>query len=162
METRNYETVFITSPQTPDQKIQEINARNQQIIENYKGKVLHLDDWGKKRMAYPIRKEPKGHYFCLTYKADNACVAEIERNMRINEEVFRFITVKISEKVDPMQAIEAYKRKLEAHAKREKERAERDAEKSAERSARFRPRHDVPDEMPEAIEPEIPELAEEE
>ena len=140
METRNYETVFITNPHAPEAKVGEINTRNQQIIESFSGKVLHLDDWGKKKMAYAINKEPKGHYFCLTYKADTKAVAELERNMRINEEVFRFITVKIDEKVDPMQAIEAYKRKLEAHAKREKERAERDAERQAERGQNFRPR----------------------
>jgi len=133
METRNYETVFIANPHAPDTKIQELNTRNQQIIEGMDGKVLYLDDWGKKKLAYPIRKEGKGHYFCLTYKANTKAVAELERNMRINEDVFRFLTVKIDEKVDPMAAIEAYKRKLEAHAKREKERAERDAERSADR-----------------------------
>ena len=109
METRNYETVFIANPHAPDQKIQDINTRNQQIIESLDGKILNLDDWGKKKMAYAIRKEPKGHYFCLTYKANNKAVAELERNMRINEEIFRFLTVKIDDKVDPMAAIEAYK-----------------------------------------------------
>lgn len=134
-ETRNYETIFIANPGAPEAKLSEINARNQQIIESYQGKVLNLDDWGKKKMAYPIRKESKGHYYCLTYKADNKCVAELERNMRINEEVFRFLTVKLDEKVDPMAAIEQYKKRLEAHAKREKERAERDAERHAEKAA---------------------------
>jgi small subunit ribosomal protein S6 len=134
METRNYETVFIANPHTPDAKVQELNAKNQQIIESYSGKVLNLDDWGKKKMAYHIQKEPKGHYFCLTYTANTKAVAELERAMRINEDVFRFLTVKIDEKVDPMAAIEAYKRKLEAHAKREKERAERDAERNADRA----------------------------
>ncbi len=157
METRNYETVFIVNPGASDAKVAEVNTRNQQIIQSTKGKVLHLDDWGKKRMAYQINKELKGHYFCLTYEADTRCVAELERNMRINEDVFRFLTVKLDEKVDPMAAIEAYKRKLEAHAKREKERAERDAEKNAERAERgmtggggggfrggFKGRHDAP------------------
>jgi len=176
METRNYETVFIANPHAPDQKIQDINTRNQQIIESLEGKVLNLDDWGKKKMAYAIRKEAKGHYFCLTYKANNKAVAELERNMRINEEVFRFLTVKIDDKVDPMAAIEAYKRKLEAHAKREKERAERDAERNADRASfrgpdrrdggdrgdrgGFRPRHE---EAPiAALDIDVPDLSDEE
>jgi small subunit ribosomal protein S6 len=133
METRNYETVFIVNPHAPESKVQELNNRNQQIIDTYQGKVILLDDWGKKKMAYPIRKEAKGHYFCLTYSANTKAVAEIERNMRINEEIFRFLTVKIDEKVDPLAAIEFYKKKLEAHAKREKERAERDAERNSDR-----------------------------
>jgi small subunit ribosomal protein S6 len=133
METRNYETIFIVNPNAPETKVSEINTRNQQIVESSKGKVLHLDDWGKKKMAYHIEKEAKGHYFCLTYSADTKCVAEIERNLRINENIFRFLSVKIDEKVDPMAAIESYKKKLEAHAKREKERAERDAERNSDR-----------------------------
>ena len=171
METRNYETVFITSPNATEQRLSEINTKNQQIIESSQGKILHLDDWGKKKLAYPIRKEFKGHYFCLTYKADTKCVAELERNMRINEDVVRFLTVKIDEKVDPMAAIAAYKVRLEAHAKREKERAERDAERHAERAERgggrdggggFRPRGPRPERPPveapvEAIEPEMPD-----
>ncbi|MDZ4677266.1 MAG: 30S ribosomal protein S6 [Oligoflexia bacterium] len=135
METRNYETVFITNPNAAETKVQDIKNRNQQIIENHNGKILNLDDWGKKKMAYAINKEPKGHYFCLTYSANNECVAEIERNMRINEEIFRFLTVKIDDKVDPMAAIAAYKVRLESHAKREKERAERDAERNSDRGS---------------------------
>lgn len=122
--TRNYETVFITNPNAPENKVAEVHTRNKQIIENAKGKILNLDDWGKKKLTYPIRKELKGHYFCLTFNADTGCVAELERNLRLNEDIFRFLTVKIDEKVDPMQAIAAYKNKLEARAKREKERAE--------------------------------------
>ena len=75
METRNYETIFILNPNAPEARVGEVNARNQQIIESFNGKVLHLDDWGKKKMAYQINKEPKGHYFCLTYKANTECVS---------------------------------------------------------------------------------------
>jgi small subunit ribosomal protein S6 len=137
---RNYETVFIINPATPETRLKDLNAKTQQIIESFKGKVLHLDDWGKRKMAYAINKEPKGHYLCLTYTANNQCVAEIERNMRINEDIMRFLTVKIDDKVDPMAAIAAFKRRQEAHVKREKERAEHDAERAAaraERSERF-------------------------
>ena len=64
------------------------------------------------------------------------CKQKLSETCGSTKSVFRFLSVKIDEKVDPMQAIEAYKRKLEAHAKREKERAERDAEKHAERAER--------------------------
>lgn len=122
--TRNYETVFITNAAATEARLGEIHARNKNIIEKAKGKILNQDDWGKRKLSYPINKESKGHYFCLTYNADTSCVAELERNMRINEDVVRFLTVKIDEKVDPMQAIAAYKSKIEARARREKERAE--------------------------------------
>lgn len=131
MMTRNYETVFIASPALADARINEIKEKSRQVIEAHSGKVLNVDDWGKRRMSYPINKEFKGHYVCFTYSGDNGCVAELERNMRINEDIIRFLTIKIDEKVDPMTAIQEYKKRLEAHAKREKERAERDAEKMA-------------------------------
>jgi small subunit ribosomal protein S6 len=159
METRNYETVFILNPNTPESRVGETNTRNQQIIENFNGKILNLDDWGKKKMAFAINKEPKGHYFCLTYSANNQCVAEIERNLRINEDIFRFLTVKLDVKVDPMAAIQQYKLRLEAHARREKERAERDAERNAERGPRrpYRPHHEEAAPAPiEAAETEAP------
>lgn len=130
--TRNYETVFITNPNAAESRVSEIHNRNKSIIETAKGKILNLDDWGKRKMTYPINKEAKGHYFCLTFSADTTAVAELERNMRLNEDVFRFLTVKIDEKVDPMQAIAQYKSKLEARARREQERA---AEERARRQA---------------------------
>ncbi|MCC6278829.1 MAG: 30S ribosomal protein S6 [Oligoflexia bacterium] len=144
MQTRNYETVFITNPMAPEAKVSELKARVNQIIEASKGRVINWDDWGKRKMAYPIRKEHKGHYFCFTYSADNKGVAELERNLRINEDVFRFLTVKLDEKVDPLQAIQAFKTRLEAHAKREKERAERDAERAAQRAQVRRPEEYAP------------------
>lgn len=120
--TRNYETVFIVHPSATDQKLGDIKTRNQQIIENFQGKVVHVDDWGKKKLTYPIRKELKGHYFCLTYTANTSCVAELERNMRINEDIMRFITVKLDDKIDPLAGIAAFKSRLEAQARRERER----------------------------------------
>lgn len=165
MLTRNYETVYILSPNAPEQRIGDVNARNKQIIESSRGKVLNLDDWGKRKLAYTINKENKGHYFCLTYSADTNCVAELERNMRINEDVFRFLTVRLEEDVDPMEAIAAFKLRQEAHAKREKEKAERDAERGMDRRShdRFRPGPRVEKMVTEEItETEIdPDLGEE-
>jgi small subunit ribosomal protein S6 len=134
---RNYETVFITNPNTTEARLTELHNRTKQTIEASKGKILNLDDWGKRKLAYPIKKETKGHYYCLTYNADTACVAELERSMRINEDVVRFLTVKIDEKVDPMAAIMAYKNKLEARAKREKERAEEEQARRQQAAEEF-------------------------
>jgi small subunit ribosomal protein S6 len=132
---RNYEVVFITNPATSEARLTELHARNKQIIENAKGKILLLDDWGKRKLSFPIKKEMKGHYFCLTYSADTTCVAEMERNMRINEDVFRFLTVKIDEKIDPMVAIQEYKNKLEARARMQKERAEEEKRRRDEEAS---------------------------
>lgn len=129
---RNYETIYIANPSISDTRVAEINTRIKQVIEGAQGKLLNTDLWGKRKMAYPIQKENKGYYVYLTYSANNECVAEIERNLRINEDIFRFLTVKMEEGVDPMAAVAEYKKRLEAHARRERERAERDAERGAD------------------------------
>ncbi len=141
--TRNYETIFITNPNATEPRMVELHNKNKSIIEAAKGKLLNMDDWGKKKLTYPIQKELKGHYFCMTFNADTTAVAELERSMRINEDIFRFLTVKIDDKVDPMAAIAAYKGKLEARAKREKERAEEE---------KARRQQQVEEEVPESEE----------
>ena len=98
MMTRNYETIFIAKTSLMDARVAEIKEKTRQVIEAHKGKILNVDDWGKRRMSYPIQKEFKGHYICLTYSGDNGCVAELERNMRINEDIIRFVAVNVEDK----------------------------------------------------------------
>jgi small subunit ribosomal protein S6 len=56
---RNYETVFITNPNTTEARLTELHNRTKQTIEASKGKILNLDDWGKRKLAYSIKKEIK-------------------------------------------------------------------------------------------------------
>ena len=70
-----------------------------QIITDGKGKVVKNEYWGLRSLAYPINKANKGHYTMLGLECSHTALVEMERNMRINEDVIRFLTVKI-EKMD--------------------------------------------------------------
>lgn len=93
-----YETIVIVRPTLNDQEIAE-------LIENYRGilvregaEILHLADLGKKKLAYGIRHFQNGHYALYRYRAPAAAVRELERSLKINEDLLRFLTVKLEEK----------------------------------------------------------------
>ncbi len=87
-----YETVFIISPNVPDQEVNEIISSFEQVIGGGKGNLIQTDRWGKRRFAFPIKKFDEGNYILFFYEADGACVKELERKMRMNENVIRFLT----------------------------------------------------------------------
>lgn len=95
-----YETTFILSPEVTDDQKNTFLEKIKTIIKSHDGNVLSVEDWGRRRLAYPIRKESKGLYTYIVFTGNNALVAEIERNYRINEQVMRFLTVKLMDDFD--------------------------------------------------------------
>jgi len=97
---REYETTFILRPNTPNEGVAEVNARIRGIIEGMGGKILKVDNWGKRRLAYEVAKERKGIYLYWQYLAQPGTVEETERNLRMLDSVIRYLTVKVDENVD--------------------------------------------------------------
>jgi small subunit ribosomal protein S6 len=97
--SREYETVYILRPNTPNEGVAEVNARIKGIIEGMGGKVLKVDNWGKRRLAYEVAKERKGIYLYWQYLAQPGVVEETERNLRMLDSVIRYLTVKVDEDV---------------------------------------------------------------
>ena len=98
--SREYETVYILRPNTPNEGVAEVNARIKGIIEGMGGKVLKVDNWGKRRLAYEVAKERKGIYLYWQYLAQPGVVEETERNLRMLDSVIRYLTVKVDEDID--------------------------------------------------------------
>lgn len=71
-----------------------------QVIANQGGEVVRVDNWGLKNLAYRIKKNRKGHYVLLNISAPATAVAEYERVMRVNEDIIRYMTVKVDEFAD--------------------------------------------------------------
>lgn len=94
---REYETLMLFSPEMPGERLQEILAMISGIVERGGGKVLQEDDWGMRTLAYPVRKQTRGHYVRLEYAVPGEVIAEIERNLRIAEGVFKFVSVKLAD-----------------------------------------------------------------
>ncbi len=98
--SREYETTFILRPNTPNEGVAEVNTRIKGIIEGMGGKVIKVDNWGKRRLAYEVAKERKGIYLYWLYLAQPGVVEEAERNLRMLDSVIRYLTVKVDENVD--------------------------------------------------------------
>jgi small subunit ribosomal protein S6 len=97
---REYETIFILRPDTANDGVGSVNTRLRGIVENMGGKVLKVDNWGKRKLAYEVRKQLKGIYLYWRYLATSGTVEEIERNLRMLDSVIRYYSVKVDEDVD--------------------------------------------------------------
>ncbi len=98
---REYELTYIMRPSASSDQISEINSRVRRIVEEADGKVLRLDNWGKRKLAYEVSKEMKGIYLYWLFLADAGLIAEIERNLRMSDLVIRHFSVKVDEDVHP-------------------------------------------------------------
>jgi small subunit ribosomal protein S6 len=131
---REYETTFIVQPEISEEGCQELFSRVDSILERHGATRLLHDDQGKRKLAYEIRKFQKGRYVTTYYLDQGRAVAPLERQLRIEESVLRFLTVLRTEEVDDVEA-----RKAEAaeearvQAERARERAAREAEEERAR-----------------------------
>lgn len=96
---KRYETIFITPPDLPEEDQAEIEKKLRSTIASLNGDIIKLDDWGAKKLGYEIRKNSRGHYYLLDYLAAPALVREVERNLRLSDQILKFQTVKVSDKV---------------------------------------------------------------
>ena len=98
---REYETIFILRPDTNQEGITLVNTRVRSVIDQMGGKIMKLDNWGKRKLAYEIKKQLKGIYLYWQFLGSTGLVEEIERNLHILDSVIRYYTVKVDEDVDP-------------------------------------------------------------
>jgi small subunit ribosomal protein S6 len=120
MRNRRYETVFILPSDSDEGKKKDILDRLDGVVEKGGGIRIKREDWGVRRLAYLVKNQPKGHYFLLDFVGTSQIVAELERHMRMLEDVYRFLTVKTDDRVD-----------LEAARKEQAEEEDKEAAKEA-------------------------------
>ena len=89
----SYETLCIFHPELPDARVKELTAWMQKIVEDGQGNVLQTEDWGMRDLTYRIKKQRRGYYVRLEYDSAPAALKELERNLRLNEDVLRFLSV---------------------------------------------------------------------
>jgi small subunit ribosomal protein S6 len=97
---RHYETMIITKPTLTDEEQAKIIENVKNAISQNGGEVVAVDNIGVRELAYPINKFERGHYYIVYYKAPAEAVLELERQMRYNEDLLRFMTVKYESKKD--------------------------------------------------------------
>ena len=92
----NYETLVLLSPELAEENRKEILESLTAIVDREGGKMVETDDWGMRLLAYPVQKQTRGYYVRLVFEAPGALVAELERNIRITDGIFKFMTVKLA------------------------------------------------------------------
>src|SRR5215471_14128872 len=113
---RVYEELFIVKPDAPDEEVDAFIQQVKELIANGKGTIEKEEKWGVRKLAYRIQKYNEGAYVLIQFSAPADLVKEVERRMRVTDQVIKFITVRIDEKT----------KKIE---KRKKARAKRAARK---------------------------------
>ena len=88
----HYETVFISTPVLSDVQIKEAVKKYHDFIVNNGGEIVHEEDWGLKKLAYPIQKKTTGFYHLIEFKADPTFIAKLEIQYRRDERIIRFLT----------------------------------------------------------------------
>ena len=92
-----YESVVIARPELTEAQVDKLVNDLSEIITKDKGKIIKIEKWGLRSFAYKINKNKKGHYFMLNLDSAPSTISEYERQMRINEDIIRFLTLKIVE-----------------------------------------------------------------
>jgi small subunit ribosomal protein S6 len=96
---RIYEVVFIADPNLGEPEVDTLTAQVQGYIEKEGGRVQRVEKWGKKRLAYVVKKHREGSYVLLAVEGGAALVKELERRMRVTDGVIRFLTVRVDEEL---------------------------------------------------------------
>lgn len=98
-----YENVFIARQDISTAQVEALVAQFSEIIKGQGGEVTKTEQWGLRNLAYRIKKNKKGHYVLMNIQASGNAVAELERNMRIHEDILRYLTIRV-EKLEEGQS----------------------------------------------------------
>jgi len=97
LEMRDYELVAIISPEQDDGQVAEVIKRMGKLITDRGGTVEEVKQWGKKKLAYPIKKFLEGNYILTRFKLEPNLIKEFEATLRTSEEILRYLVVKVGD-----------------------------------------------------------------
>ncbi len=103
---RKYETIFIAQPELGEEELKGLTEKVQEVISSMKGECKRLEDWGVRKLAYPVKKCLRGRYFYLNFTANSTLIAELERRLRLDDKVIRYQSVKLDKDAGIAPALE--------------------------------------------------------
>jgi small subunit ribosomal protein S6 len=130
-----YEGVLMLHVDTTAEEQKEFFKRNKEILKSFTGEYHSVETWGKRTLAYPIAKMKKALYFHALFKSEPNAIAELERTMRINERVIRFMHTRLDDRKPLAKHSEDFKNQLKVSAEREREREAKIQARKAARAA---------------------------
>ncbi|MDR0729647.1 MAG: 30S ribosomal protein S6 [Prevotellaceae bacterium] len=123
---KQYETVFITTPVLSDSQVKEAVKKYRDFITDNNGMIVYEEDWGMRKLAYPIQKKTTGFYYLIEFRAEPTLIAKLEVQYRRDERIIRYLTFSMDK-----HAVE-YAEKRRNSAKKAGEQAEKPITKSEE------------------------------
>jgi len=90
-----YETVFIATPVLSDSQMKEAVNKFKKIITTGGGEIVHEENWGLRKLSYPIQKKSTGFYYLIEFKSDGNLIAKLETEYRRDEKILRFLTFRM-------------------------------------------------------------------
>ncbi|MFH0823608.1 MAG: 30S ribosomal protein S6 [Pseudomonadota bacterium] len=97
---RRYESVVILDPELSEDLVKEFTEKYGNLVKSRGGEIVKISDWGRKRLAYPVRKREAGRFVLFDFLGAPSVINEVERNFKIADEVMKFLTVKLDDKAD--------------------------------------------------------------
>jgi small subunit ribosomal protein S6 len=88
---KHYESIFILNPSIDEAESEKINLRMQEVVAGNGGEITKVEKWGKRKLAYTVRKQKKGEYVLFQFTGGAATVAELERNFKMTDAVIKFV-----------------------------------------------------------------------
>ena len=95
-----YESVIITRPELTSSQVEDIISNIEEILKSQNGEIKKKENWGLKTLAYKIKKNKKGQYYMINMDCNQLVISELERQLKINEDIIRFMIIKIEEILD--------------------------------------------------------------
>ncbi|HZY02056.1 MAG TPA: 30S ribosomal protein S6 [Anaeromyxobacteraceae bacterium] len=134
---REYETIYLLKPETPDDQVEEIKERLRGVVSREGGKVIRFTNQGKRKTAYTVAKQQKALFMHCLYLGRPGLVQELERNLKMIDAVTRFQSVRLADEVDPdARPVEADVKVAPVEEERPREEGERTEEFEGEGETR--------------------------
>jgi len=99
----NYETLYVLKPTLTDEETAANIAKIEEVLVKNGAEILATDKMGMRKLAYPVEKNERGVYTVVYYKAEGTIVSELERNLKFNEEVLKYLTIKYTKQKEVAQ-----------------------------------------------------------
>ncbi|MDH4162457.1 MAG: 30S ribosomal protein S6 [Nitrospirota bacterium] len=94
-----YESIFIINPNLSDEETNNVIKKMQDVVAKQGGEMTKFEDWGKKKLAYEVKKQKRGHYVFFQFKGTPAAIAELERTFKLTDAVIKFLSVKLEKEL---------------------------------------------------------------
>ena len=91
----NYETVFITTPVLSESQMKETVDKFRNVLKQNKAEIIHEENWGLRKLAYPIQKKTTGFYYLIEFRTGGDLISKLETEYKRDERIIRFLTVKL-------------------------------------------------------------------